>query len=382
MSKKALFITIHSWDSVFKTGSYHIASNLIKTGYEIAYISAPLSPLHSILPTNELNKRWSNNRNRGKYFSEGKLWDFSPFSLVCPANKPLIRCNNIIRYWHLFSLPNMIRQVRKKGFGEVDLIYIDTIYQPFWLDYIPHKYSVFRVSDNYTGFPGFREHMLKTIKTIAGKCDLTIYPSVVLEDFVKQLKPKRYTLISNGYDSSLFNAEEPLINPYKDISRPVVLYIGALDKWFDYELLIEVSHRLTDIAFVLIGNNSKKDKLFRNHDNIYSFGPVDHYLLPDYIRNADVGIIPFNAVKYPDLIHPLRPLKLFEYLGCGLPVVTTDWNELHNFKPPVAIAKDVDGFCDSIINHIRNKPGVNILTDFTKPFDWESLTHQLLKMIP
>ena len=63
--------------------------------------------------------------------------------------------------------------------------------------------------------------------------------------------------------------------------------------------------------------------------NIYLVGPKPHRELPDYIRNFDVGIVPYVSSKYTETV---IPTKINEYLALGKPVVSTNLPELSNFN--------------------------------------------------
>jgi len=59
---------------------------------------------------------------------------------------------------------------------------------------------------------------------------------------------------------------------------------------------------------------------FSRHNNIFILGERDFEDLPSYCAHCDIGIIPFVD---SDLVRNCNPLKLYEYLSAGLPVVST-----------------------------------------------------------
>jgi glycosyltransferase involved in cell wall biosynthesis len=59
------------------------------------------------------------------------------------------------------------------------------------------------------------------------------------------------------------------------------------------------------------------------------------------LQHADVGIIPF---KVTPLIESVSPLKLYEYMACGLPVVASRWRELEAINSPARLASSSEEF--------------------------------------
>ena len=78
--------------------------------------------------------------------------------------------------------------------------------------------------------------------------------------------------------------------------------------------------------------------------NVIFVGAVERDRLPAYLNHADVGIIPFNCRDFLPLIEPVRPLKLYEYMACGLPVVSVAWQELRQMNSPAWLAETIDEF--------------------------------------
>jgi len=109
------------------------------------------------------------------------------------------------------------------------------------------------------------------------------------------------------------------------IKKPIIGYFGAIERRIDYELLREVIKTNPDKSFVLIG---PVDKYYIKEEdysapNLFIKGSVPYELMPSVLKGFDVAIIPF---KKDEVSNNIFPLKLFEYLGSGRPVVSTDFN--------------------------------------------------------
>lgn len=102
---------------------------------------------------------------------------------------------------------------------------------------------------------------------------------------------------------------------------PIIGFYGAMASWVDYELVIKIAERY---QVVLIGKNQYYN-LGANHDNILNIDHVDYEELPHYLACFDVAIIPF---KLTELIKGCDPIKFYEYLSAGKPIVATQIEEL------------------------------------------------------
>ncbi len=79
--------------------------------------------------------------------------------------------------------------------------------------------------------------------------------------------------------------------------------------------------------------------------NVRFAGAVPPEQVPAVMAGCDVGLIPY---KLNEQTRHVNPLKVYEYLACGKPVVGTPLPELRQFEPLVRLAGDVDGFIAAV----------------------------------
>src|SRR5438105_4783206 len=131
--KRVLMACPNYWRSPFQVGSHHLAREFVRAGWEVAYVSDPVTPWHLAGGwTRELEERLGLWWAGGEVEHGGRLWAYVPAALVAGHNKPLVRGEAVHRHWHRWTVPNVVAQVRQHGFGAVDLLYIDSISQSFW----------------------------------------------------------------------------------------------------------------------------------------------------------------------------------------------------------------------------------------------------------
>jgi glycosyltransferase involved in cell wall biosynthesis len=101
-------------------------------------------------------------------------------------------------------------------------------------------------------------------------------------------------------------------------------YFGHLtESWFDWDLVLKTASKKRDWFFHIIGYGEPSGLKFP--ENVKFWGKVDHQDLPTYTSCWDIAIIPFREGK---LTQAVDPIKLYEYLFLGLPVVATNMPHL------------------------------------------------------
>lgn len=146
-----------------------------------------------------------------------------------------------------------------------------------------------------------------------------------------------FTLVTNGVDythfSQSFTREEipDEIKGMVDEGKPIIGYFGALAKWVDIDLLVEMARMRPDLNILLIGWKFSNDLRWRsiNESNITIIGPIDYSILPRYAFWFDVCMIPFLI---NEITESTSPIKLFEYMALGKPIVTTAIPESRKYQ--------------------------------------------------
>lgn len=154
-------------------------------------------------------------------------------------------------------------------------------------------------------------------------------------------------LVKNGVDFNLFGRLElqPRLLELQD--KPIIGYLGTVGSRLDYALLKAMAQKAPHYNFVFVGRTAQSEgvEALKRLSNVYFLGPKPPSELPDYVSGFSVGIIPFLK---NDLTAGIYPLKINEYLATGIPVVTTHFSDLSDFKHIVAIADKPNTFLQAI----------------------------------
>ncbi len=136
---------------------------------------------------------------------------------------------------------------------------------------------------------------------------------------------------------------DPEMDSFLREEKPIAGYYGALASWFDYDLMDAVAKQRPDWNFLLIGqslDHSLGEHSLLNRPNIKWIGPREYRSLPAYLQLFEVAMIPF-AIN--EITLATSPLKLYEYMAGGKPVIATPMPECQAF-PEVFIARNAEEF--------------------------------------
>lgn len=123
---------------------------------------------------------------------------------------------------------------------------------------------------------------------------------------------------------------------------PIIGYIGALAEWFEPDWIREAARRHPDWQLVLIGLNSgARLQALEHMPNVHLLGEQPYDRLPGYLQRFDVAVIPF---KLNALTRAANPVKFFEYLSAGKPVVATALPDLEPYQDVFYAVSSADEF--------------------------------------
>lgn len=193
-----------------------------------------------------------------------------------------------------------------------------------------HKGNIlFDCMDEHSGFSNNSTTSLNNENTLIKKSDLVIASSDILKE--KCSKINRHTkIIRNGSDFYHFNNPKKNGKLEKLQSKPIIGYYGAISDWFDSSIIEFCAKRKPNWNFVLIGSTLGANlKKLNSLKNVHLLGEINYKDLPGYFAYFDVCTIPFKLVP---LTMATNPVKFYEYICSGKPVVSVNLPELIQYK--------------------------------------------------
>lgn len=346
--KRIVFGSANHWTSPYQVGSHAWARLFAADGWKAAYISDPITPWHKLSRKNQERNRerfalWL---SMGKQFENGKVTAWTPFSLIAPYPLPFFASRWVMEAWDSLTIPSLNSQIHSWGFDCPEILWLDSVRHGGWGKRLKPHLTILRIADWMPGFSNVLKSALEMERRLMLEADLVITSSKTLEERIRSLRGKRpLCTIRNGVDVSFWSQLDVPPPEYAQIPPPRAIYVGALDEWFDISLLSKVAKNLSQLSFVLIGQQRPDFVQELSLPNVYWLGSRSREETRRFLHYAQVGIIPF---KRSELIECVCPLKLYEYMACGLPVVSTYWEELGKINSPARLAKDATEWTDCL----------------------------------
>lgn len=255
------------------------------------------------------------------------------------------------------------------------------------------KLFVFDTVDNWLEHPTYprlmrKKRLLKNYEIITKKADLIFTVSEELKNFYKKLnRDKDVHWIPNGVDYEHFN-DERLINRKNELSnfdRPIIGYLGTIESRLDFDLIAKIAKAHKDKEIVLCGpvwpivKREIKQKL-NKFKNVHMFGRINFDDAPGYVNKFNVAIIPHKLNAF---VQSMNPMKMYDYLACGKPIVATNGAGLNMFKDQIYFADDHEKFISAIDRAIKDDSAEkqNERRAAVKPHSWKSRADKMTKLI-
>jgi GT2 family glycosyltransferase/glycosyltransferase involved in cell wall biosynthesis len=285
------------------------------------------------------------------------------------------------------SLPTAAAQhMLFSGLGQLMLDYCVSglygiVHHPFWKQTawsVPNCIRVYDCMDHHEGFGGVATDLVQAEESLLRCADQVIVTSSWLEEFARKYS-REIVVIRNAGDFDFFSRKPE--TTYSDtLGRKVVGYYGAIAEWFDVELLTFLAEKNPDVLFLLVGRDTvdAKRKLSRLANVIFT-GEVPYRDLPHYLYGFDVCILPFRVLP---LTLATNPVKVYEYLAAGRPVVAADLPEMRQFEGCVRVANQYEDFHEELVAALGERERhdmVELRRAFARNQTWNHRARDLIK---
>ncbi|PYP88717.1 MAG: glycosyl transferase family 1 [Blastocatellia bacterium AA13] len=239
---------------------------------------------------------------------------------------------------------------------------------------------VYDCMDEWENFPGVNKRLLEVEAELAQQSDAMVVTSGRLHEKWRA-NTSNIILARNAVDYEFYEERCQPNSLLRDIPHPIIGYFGAITDWFDVELVAFAARQRPEYAFILLGGVFDVDvSPLEELPNVRLLGHQEYRAMPEYLFHFDVCIIPF---KINPVTEATNPVKLYEYLSAGKPVVSVAMPELLECNDIVYISEDSESFVKSLDIAVRESDTELTVRRraFAKSQTWEARYRQINEVI-
>lgn len=220
-------------------------------------------------------------------------------------------------------------------------------------------------------------------RQLVEKVDLVIASASTLAARWRSINPNTFFL-PNAADTDLFETatSDNVTVPFEisELASPRIGFVGIVNARFNVDLYEKLSAMRRDWQWIIVGpvmTQFVDVSRLKSKTNVHFIGSRPRSEVPAYLKGFDVCTIPYVCNEHSEGIFPL---KLFEYLAAGKPVVSTPLPELAPYKSYVRVAATAAEFVMGIEELLRETPD-RVPPDFLRANSWNERVDRLCELI-
>lgn len=343
-----IFVSLEPWDEIWRRNQFFCAELARRDRRRRIVFVGPAADLSAAVRRRtgrELGRRGAYNPTNHPNITVTRPDKFLPNTLA-----PTRRINQAMVRRHVR------RAARRLGFhaeGRRPVLWLNPPTATHLAGRMGEAGVVYDITDDWTRFGDdtpARRRLTRDDERLSHRADAIIVCSEDLADSKRDFAAK-VTLIPNGVDFEHYRpAREPAgPAPRPDRAGPWLGYTGTIHRdRLDVDLVESLAKRMDAGAIELIGPNHldpRERSRLEATGRVSMPGPVPYAELPARMRRFDVCIVPHRVTPFTE---SLNPIKLWEYLASGKPIVSTPVAGFRDYPQHVRLASDAASFLAAV----------------------------------
>ena len=333
------------WEGYSWRPTHYILSRLARY-YKVLWVSPSLNYKNVFHP----KSFWSTSRGLNKI--SPNFWTYSPERYLpqLPIRYGLSGLNEFVDGIRVRKIKSMLTAMGIKRL----ILYV---WRPQFGSYVGkfnEELVCYHVDDEYT-FSAVEQPISESESKLLKNSDIVFILSKSLLEKKGKLNPATYyspMAVDFEHYRRIAEDESVHFNDLTSIPKPRIGYVGIIKSQIDLKLMLGISRKRKDWSIVIVGPINKNHKeinetieLLRRESNVYFLGGKKYDDLPGYIKDLDICLMCYRKTDYTKYIFPL---KLYEYLACGKPIVAASLEILEEFKDVLYFADTQEDWIENI----------------------------------
>ena len=359
------------WNQPAKLSKHHFAKFWSKKA-KVLYIEAPINIASFITRPKESIELFRRAITGPEKIKES-FW-LSSFLYLIPFRGSKYLFGSSIVNWinQRLIIKKLNRQIKKLEIKNPVIIVGSAHIFPM-IEYVEYSKLIYHCSDDYTIISSFPESFANIEKKLIKKSDLIVATADELLK-TKAVYNPNIVSIPNGANIDHFrktqDPETKVADDMLKFKNPIVGYVGSVFQWLDIEWMKYAAEKCPEYDFIFIGPISIDVSKFKGKKNVHFLGPRSYKELPRYLKSFEVAVIPFVI---DGVTLKASPIKFYEYLASGIPIVSTELPDLLGFSKISYLVKDKKSYVEAIklaINE-KNDSTMKARMNTAKGYSWE-----------
>jgi glycosyltransferase involved in cell wall biosynthesis len=336
-----IFLSLENWDEIWRRNQFVCAEYARRhPAAKILFVTPPRDL------TNAIRRRdWSRLRGEQIWSPEGL-----PNIHVLKPTKFAPNTLELGRSLNSIALRRQVQRAARELGVTKPLLWINDHSAADLLGTLGESSCIYDITDDWISFdqPAFlRERIRRQDAELCRTADATIVCSQRLLEMKREFTSNLH-LIPNGVDAAhyaqVLDGALPFPAEAARWPKPALGYTGTLHPDRIDVQLVESLARAHKGSVVLIGPDHLPVQVverLKALKNLFMPGPVPYAQIPQYMAAFDACIVPHKMTPFTE---SLNPIKLWEYLAAGLPIVSTDVAGFRDYPELVLLARTADEF--------------------------------------
>ena len=311
-----VFVSHSAFDASMVVGSHQLSRVYAKAGHRVLHLSLPFSlfhvaRLHRPRMMTRLKSAW-----QGPSLRSPNLIEWVPLSLV-PWDAARLLLKSTAINLTVPAAGRITKVVRKFNLDPIDVALIDDPRMVGIQSVLNAKKTVYRATDLYAELRS-DPWIIEAERQLIGQVDGVFSTSPRVAEHLSELGDGcQVDVFPNGFDAEHFQQARPPDSSLSGISRPRVVYVGAIDDRFDVQAVVDLASSRPGLEVLVYGPITESIP-HTIPTNLQFKGPLEYASLPAVLQHCEIAMLPLRDIPSN---HGRSPMKYYEYVAAGAKIV-------------------------------------------------------------